>query len=354
MSISISSVVGPKDWNNGFVERSGIKLLPIKLNNNTEVIFSNLGGNILAFNVGGKEKPVEITQCALDFSNPNFDLSSLLMMGQIRGLTPPMYPGVGRITELPNGNDISSLNEINGYRQLVKGSVGIHGAAHNRLWEVIDDGKCGDSHKVTTTFNVSVSENADIFKVFGPGNVKRTYEIRPTAIGAKIEIRTVLSGLRVFGDHSYFNTPDRKDWKLQAKGVSLWEVNSQNNNVPTGKLIDGGMFNESVVLDKHFDGVFTGLGFQSTKPGPTETAILSNESSGMEIQITQNEPLTHRTIFTPMKTDGNPEDYTCVEPSTTSPDAYRLAKTIYGLATPNGTWSKEPIAFEQKIEVKFI
>lgn len=350
MSINVSSVIGASTWNQGFQKRSGIDLLPIQLKNGSKAIFSNLGGNLLSFEVPGKKGPIDITQCTLDFSNPTFDLPSLKMMGQIRGLFPVMYPNVGRITELPGGQNISKLNEILGYR-MFKEKIGIHGAAHNRLWEITDEGSHGDIHRVVAEFNVSANENADIFKVFGAGTVKRIFDIKPVVNGAEIEVETILNGIRVIGDHSFYNTPNRKETTLEAKGASLWAVDK--DNVPTGKLVDGGMFDNPKVLDKHFDGTFTSLGFNTIKPAPEVIATIFDQKEGLEIAIAQSEIFTHRTVFTPMQIDGNPESYICVEPSTTSTDAYNLAKTIYGLATPYGTSSKEAIAGKERITVTF-
>ena len=349
MALSVSSVINANNWNNGFQDRSGIKLLPIELKNGTKVIFSNLGGNVLSFKVPGKEAPIDITQCALDFSNSNFNLPSLLTMGEIRGLTPPMYPSVGRTTEVPCG-DMNLLSQIPGYRMLNE-KLGIHGAAHNRLWKVTDEGFHGDVHRVTTEFKISASENGDIYKVFGAGTVKRIYDIKPTQNGAEIEIETILNGKRVFGDHSYFNTPNRNETTLQAKGASLWQVDK--DNVPTGSLINGGMFDSPTALDKPFDGIFTGLGFDTVEPNPEVTATLFDQKIRLEIAVSQGGMFTHRTIFTPMKAEGIPESYACIEPSTTSTDAYRLSKSIYGLATPHGTWSNEAIAGKQRITVTF-
>lgn len=350
MSINVSSVIGSTNWNQGFQNRSGIDLLSIKLKNGTKVIFSNLGGNVLSFEVPGKKNLIDITQCTLDFSNPAFDLPSLKMMGQIRGLFPVMYPSVGRTTELPRGQNISELNQITGYR-MFKENIGIHGAAHNRLWKITNEGSHGDVHRVIAVFEVSATENADIFKVFGTGIVKRTFDIKSTLNGAEIEVETRLDGTRVIGDHSFYNTPNRNETTLQAKGASLWAVDK--DNVPTGNLIDGGVFDKPTILDKHFDGTFTSLGFNTIEPAPEATAIIFDQKEGLEIAISQNEIFTHRTVFTPMQADGSPESYICVEPSTTSTDAYRISKTLPGLATPNGTWSNEPMVGRQKITVTF-
>lgn len=349
MPIHVSSVIKPTMWNQGFQKQSGINLLPIQLNNGTKAIFSNLGGNVLSFEVPGKA-PVDITQCALDFNNTSFDLPSLKMMGQIRGLFPVMYPSVGRTTEIPGGKMITELETISGYR-MFKDGIGIHGAAHNRLWKITDEGSHGDSHRVIAEFEVSASENADIFRVFGAGKVKRVFDIKPTLNGAEIEVETILDGIRVFGDHSFFNTPNRKETTLEAKGASLWAVDS--NNVPTGELIDGGMFDSPTVLDKHFDGTFTTLGFNTLEPAPEVTATIFDQKEKLKIEVAQNEMFTHRTVFTPMAADGSPESYICVEPSTTSTDAWRLSKSIPGLATPNGVFSHEMIAGRERITVTF-
>ena len=113
------------------------------------------------------------------------------------------------------------------------------------------------------------------------------------------------------------------------------------------------MFDSPALLNKHFDGTFTTLGFNTIEPAPEVTATIFDQKEKLEIAIAQSEMFTHRTVFTPMQVGGSPESYICVEPSTTSTDAWKLAKSICGLATPYGTSSKETIAGRQRIAVTF-
>ena len=350
MPISVSSVIQPNEWNQGFQTRKGIKLLPIQVGP-LRAIVSSLGGNILSFEVDGSHGKVQAAKTFLDFSgDSDFDLPNLKGMMEIGGLTPPMYPGVGRLTKLPNDKPISGLKKIPGYRMLTD-NIGIHGAAHNKNWKVTNDGlqRNGD-YWASVEFEISPYNNKDLYEVFGAGNISRSYYFKSIDDGAEVRISTAIKGICVFGDHSFFETPDRSKWTLESPASKLWEVDPNNNGVPTGELIEGGQFNSPKLLDTHFDGTFTELGSVGNNQAISK---LLNTDSGLLIEVLQTRGLfPHRTIFTPLDKENRPRDFTCIEACTTSPDAYLLSE-LNKFSAPLGTYIENYEFGTQFIKVKF-
>jgi galactose mutarotase-like enzyme len=345
-------VINDTDWNNGPVKRKGIDLLPVKVGD-VEAVFSNLGGNLLSLELSGNPGRVQVAKSFLDFTGDNnFVLPELKGMMQIGGLTPPMYPGVGRLTELPGEIPVGFLKDIPGYRMLAD-DIGIHGAAHNRLWKMTDQKlDKEDTHRIEVEFNINPDKNQDIFEIFKSGYVHRSYYLKPIDNGVNVTIITALQGNGVFGDHTFIETKNRERWTLEAPAETLWEADPSNNNIPTGEIIEGRQFNSPVALSGAFDGAFTNLRVEKHYDA---VSTLLNTEDGTTISLLQTVNMfPHRNIFTPIESDGSPKDFTCVEAFTVPPDAYRLSRGKHGkLVAPNGIKLPSGLVGRQVFEVKF-
>jgi len=343
-------VINDTDWNNGPVKRKGIDLLPVKVGD-VEAVFTNVGGNLLSLEIKGSAGKLQVAKSFLDFNGDNdFVLPELKGMMQIGGLTPPMYQGLGRLTELPGEIPVGFLKDISGYRML-NDDTGIHSAAHNRFWGMKNLGLKNDAHCVEVSFRVGSDQNRDIFDVFKSGYVHRTYHLKPIDNGVNVTIITALQGNGIFGDHTFIETKNRERWTLEAPAETLWETDP-TSGVPTEEIIESRQFNSPVVLSGAFDGAFTNL---RVKEHYDAVSTLLNTDDGTTISLLQTVNMfPHRTIFAPIESNGKPKDFTCVEALTVTPDAYRLSKGTNGLlAAPNGIKLSHALVGRQVFEVKF-
>ena len=359
----VSKVINSRDWNQGPVRKKGIQLYPIQIGP-IKVVVSNLGGNILSYEVNGTRGDIQAAHTFLDFTNDNdFKLQDLTGMMQIGGLTPPMsYPGVGRLTELADGSSVSPLKNLQGFRMLkekdVDGAtrdIGIHGAIHNRLWDVTNIGPVDDAHKIEVSFEVSGTKNHDLFSLFGSGSIKRTYDIKPVGNGAEIKVTTKIKGLRLFGDHTFLNTPERQNWTLKNKAGKLLAIDTNNYGVPTGEFItgvDAERFNNPAPLSGPFDGTFGDLDFSTSDS--MSVAHLLDTDTGIELGVLQDSGLSFTTIFTPMGSNSVALPFACIEGQTVTADAFKLGKGESGkLFAPHGLRSEKEFVTVQKYTARF-
>ncbi len=290
----------------------------------TAVISPDFGANVLSFRVSNEADQLgtEIAHTFLDINNLPTNPSKL-RMGEIGGLTPFMCPP-GRTTMYAGKSTLE--HPFNAMKGLFRTKVGgldrtpIHGGLFNRKWEVESSGK----NEVKFILNTTKPENSDLRAVYGDITIQRDYYLID---GGKLKIQTTVTNNNrgaselAWGSHSYFNTPDRDSWFLDAKAVNRWETDSTTNE-PTGNLLLNTQFNGKTSLrNQKSDTVFTGLAFGTDR---FSDSYLSRKG-GPTIVISASSKHQHRCVFLPYDTPENggiAKPFMCVESQTSSADSF--------------------------------
>ncbi|MDD4980957.1 MAG: ATP-binding protein, partial [Candidatus Omnitrophica bacterium] len=300
------------------------RLLDLKHNTFFDVV-PDRGATITSFNVNGRE----ILHC------PDITKS---------GGIPVMWPYANRIrdSKFAFQGKLIDLRNVAGTKDDGKGNV-YHGMVRYEKWFVEIAGF--DENGAFIRLSLDTKDYPAIEKHFGKSKITLTYTLKANQLTLQTEIinRDVKDIIMSLGFHPWFNTPNKANWQIELPANSYWP---SVNQLPAGRpLIAAGtefdLKELQPVEERTFDDAFTGLDFIENHAA----TYLINPEGNIVIEVSQDQAYQHVILYIP-----HDKDAICIEPQTSSTDAFNLYPGIEE-ATPVIVSPDKALVFNFSIKV---
>ncbi|OPX28495.1 MAG: hypothetical protein B1H08_05820, partial [Candidatus Omnitrophica bacterium 4484_171] len=262
------------------------------------------------------------------------------------GGIPILWPYANRIRNSVftfQGKTIN-LKGVQGTKDDGNGNV-YHGMVRYESWEVEEIGQ--NEEGIFIRLALATKDYPNIEQYFGKSKITLTYILK----GTRLIIRTYIENkdnkdlIMSLAYHPWFNTPDKDNWQIQIPANSYWP---SQNQLPIARPIsvEGTRYDLrhlEAIGKRRYDDVLTNLEFKNT----LATSILKNQGGGVTIILRQDTNFKHIVLYIP-----EDKDTVCIEPQTSSTDAFNMHNQGIKESTP--IILKSQASFTSYLEIEAI